>query len=299
MNITTLNLAAAPAVSVSIEAVADEPESALEPVVALYDGEGVEIVSVEDYVVGCVMHEMPYTFDLQAREAQAVAARSYLYYCLENGSFSHPMGDVCTDVTHCMGYITKEAYASKYGASNAELAYAAAYEAAYLTRGEVALYGGKPALTVWHSSSDGFTESAEDLWGGSLPYLVSVETPENASVTEVRVSLARARELLNAAGYEISRERAVYTERNPSGRCGVLHIFGTAVDGGDARFIFSLRSADFDVVLSGGELVFTVRGYGHGVGISQYGADAMARMGADHAEILLHYYKGCTLGVYR
>jgi len=276
-----------------------EAESVIEPMLALYDGIDVSLISVEDYVMGCVMHEMPYDFELQAKMAQAVAARTYLYYCLENGYFNHPMGDVCTDVSHCMGYITKEAYAERYGEAYAELAYSSAAKAAALTCGEVQLYGKKPLLAVWHSSSYLYTEDSGEVWLSSLPYLVSVTTEEDAVVTKVTLPLRKAVGIIKAAGYDVDSLKDLRTVRNESGRCVYLYVGGEKLGGDELRRMFSLKSTNFTASVSDGELVFTVYGYGHGVGLSQYGAQKMAADGKSYKEILAHYYRHSETAVYR
>ena len=295
LNITPLILATAAMVSVSEpmprEAVCDTAE----PIIGLWDGDEVMYMEVEEYLVGCVMSEIPYSFEAEAAKAQAVAARTYLYYCLDNGAKAHPSGDICTNSGHCMGYLSDEEYIGRYGDGAFRKAEALARSAVSQTEGIVLTYDGEYALTVWHSSSEGYTEACEAVWQGELPYLRSVSSPEEAAVTEVECSLAKVREILRGAGYTLAGGENAVVIRTKSGRCDKLKIGGVLLDGEQARRLFSLRSTDFDVELSEDALKFTVRGYGHGVGMSQYGAQTMASCGMGYSEILKHYYSGTEL----
>lgn len=271
-------------------------ENAREPAVLLFDGDSAEPISVEEYVARAVAHEMPHTFNKEALRAQAVAARTYMYYCIENGSHPHEKGDVCTDVTHCMGYITEEELAARYGDACALAAMTAARQAADSTRGEVLLYGGEPILSVWHSSSDGYTEDSGNVWLCSLPYLVPVKTGEKLGATVTEYTFSEVRELLYSNGFDYDMTPDVWQRGTDTGRCAEVHFGNVMLSGSDARRIFGLRSTDFTVCRRGDVFVITSYGYGHGVGMSQYGAEAMAESGSGYREILTHYYSGAVIG---
>lgn len=260
------------------------------PTVMLLDGDTERPITVEEYVAGVVAHEVPYTFHPEAIKAQAVAARTYLYYCLENGSHPHKNADVCTDAAHCVGYVTETELAARYGTDAAVKYMEAARAAAYATEGEILTYDGGPLLSVWHSSSSGRTEDCAAVWMQSLPYLVSVDTPEEAAAQTVSFTQNEITRRLMAAGYKYNGSLTVMQTATDTGRCATLTLGNITLDGGEARRIFGLRSTDLRAFTLGGRVYFSTQGYGHGVGMSQYGADAMARSGADYKEILVHYY---------
>ena len=172
------------------------------------------------------------------------------------------------------------------------------------TDGLVATYGGEPIQAVFFSSAAGATEDAAAVWGNSLPYLVSVDSPEGEEVpnyhTTVTLTEEQVRELVLAAYPEadLSGEAAEWFSGltlTASGRVAEVKVGGVALSGGAARNLFGLRSACFQVEHGEGGFTFSVTGYGHGVGLSQYGANAMAQAGSGWQEILAHYYTGVTL----
>ena len=144
--------------------------------------------------------------------------------------------------------------------------------------------------------SEGVTESSANIWGGYLPYLVSVPAPEDESVpnlyTTVSVSRASAAELLREKGYPVSEQDPVSVILDDADYVFRFQFGEASVSGTEARFLFGLRSARFTVADDGETLTFSVSGYGHGVGLSQYGADCLAKQGKTYKEILSHYYPG-------
>lgn len=272
------------------------PEESIPPSVQFYDGSRVKAMSVEDYVTGVVLHEMPYTFHKEALRAQAVAARTYMYYCLNNNSHPHENGaEVCSDIFHCCGYTTKSALAERFGDSYAESALDAVTEAVHSTEGEVMTYNGEEILAVWHSSSADSTEDSGEVWMCQLPYLTAVSTPEAAKTETVTFQLTKVKNMLSSAFYSYNGSLDISVTENKSGRCAILKIGNITFTGNKARSFFSLKSTNFDVWRQGGKLYFRTRGYGHGVGLSQCGAEKMARDGAGYENILTHYYKGASL----
>ncbi len=261
----------------------------------MQSGDDRSVITVEEYVARVTAHEMPYTFHKEALKAQAVAARTYLYYCLENGSHPHDGADVCDDITHCCGYITEDELAERYGTKYAEAAMEAVRDAANATKGEVLMYDGEPILSVWHSSSEGTTEDSGAVWMHSLPYLRSVSTPEKMEATFKSFTLTELAKLLRGAGCKYNGGTNIRVHSTLSGRCKGLTIGNAYLSGSAARSLFGLRSTDFTVNYHGGRLYFTVYGYGHGVGMSQYGANKLAEDGSDYREILSHYYVGSDL----
>ncbi len=296
MNIANISLAFLSAVSILLQNTPADVCSPVEPSIMLSSEGEVDVITVEEYVVGVVAHEVPHTFDTEALKAQAVAARTYLYYCLLNNSHQHDNADVCTDITHCCGYITVEQLSGRYGEKYAKDAISAARDAAYSTEGEVLLYEDKPILSLWHSSSWESTEDCEAVFSTPLPYLVSRPTPESASSRTVSYTKAEVRARLEAAGFMYNGSLKASRTETPSGRCASLTVGNVTLSGTEARWIFGLRSTDFGVYTFGTRIYFLVNGYGHGVGMSQYGADTMAKSSASYEDILTHYYIGTVIG---
>lgn len=265
--------------------------------VQMPDG-GVETLSMEDYLWGVVAAEMPASFEPEALKAQAVTARTYTLYKMAHGPVpNHPEADVCTDITCCQAYTGREYALSNWGAAGE--AYASKIAAAVSgTDGQAVLYQGQPIDAVFFSSAAGTTRDAVAVWGSAVPYLTGVDSPEGEEVpnyhTAVTVPLADFRTALEASWPEIDLSEPPETWLEESG--DFLNIGGTAVKKTALRALFDLRSASFTAQAGEEGVTFQVTGYGHGVGMSQYGANAMARAGKDYREILTHYYTGVTVG---
>ena len=270
-------------------------------------GDQVEEMDLGTYLVGVVRAEMPASFEPEALKAQAVAARTYTLYKIQTGGNHGDTADICTDSTCCQAYISEERARSNWGDSADD--YEAKIEAAVReTDGQAILYGGSPILAVFHSSSAGLTRAAGEVWLNDLPYLQAVESPEAAdsipnyysraefTAEEFRTKfLAAHPEADFSGGMETWLKDAV---TDSAGSVATLSVGGVTVKGSELRSILGLRSACFEWEVQGGKLVFFVTGYGHGVGLSQYGANRMAAEGAGYQEILTHYYTGVTIGPY-
>ena len=270
------------------------------------DGETVREMTLGEYLVGVVRAEMPAPFPREALKAQAVAARTYTLYKINTGGSHGDTADICTDSTCCQAYIAEERARANWG-DEADAYEKKVEEAVTGTDGQVMLYGGQPILAVFHSSSAGQTKSAGTVWTEDLPYLRSVASPEGEEVpnyySRVEFSTAEFREKFLAACPEadLSGDESRWVgevKRTEGSNVESITIGGVAVRGSRVRTIFGLRSASFDLEIGGGKAVFYVTGYGHGVGMSQYGANAMAKEGKTWREILLHYYTGVTIGPY-
>ncbi len=257
-------------------------------------------ISVDEYIAGVVVHEMPHTFSMEALQAQAVAARTYLYYCLENNSHPHTENfdgtsiDVCTDITHCCGFTTEEALAARFGEAYAREAMTISRAAANATSDEVMEYDGEYILAMWHSSSSEKTADCAELFGAK-PYLTSVDSYESAEISVVSFTPIQVKSRLATIGKHYNLQKTILIEPTASGRCAYLTIGNVRLSGREVRELFGLKSTDFDAWFGEDGLKFRVRGYGHGIGLSQYGANAMARDGFSHKEILEHYYNGAVL----
>ena len=258
----------------------------------------VEELTLQEYLIGVLLGEMPPSFEPAALEAQAVASRTF---SLRNAK--HSDADVCTDSSCCQAYCDPETARKKLGDSFAQYA-DKVRKAVETTDGVVITYGGQLIDAVYFSCSGGSTEAAVAVWGGDVPYLQSVESPGEEDCARysdsVTLDTDTAREiLLSAAPEAVLNEDAEswfgsvsYTE---GGGVDTMVIGGVTFTGTELRGLFSLRSTQFEVEAKGETVTFHTLGYGHRVGLSQYGAEAMAEQGADYSEILKHYYTGVEL----
>ena len=269
------------------------------------DGDTVTEMSFSDYLQGVLRAEMPASFQEDALRAQAVAARTYTYYKMQNGGNHGDTADICTDHTCCQAFLAKEKAAENWG-KNAERYEAKIENAVSATDGQVMLYGGTPILAVFHSSSAGETWNSGQVWAQDLPYLQSVSSPEGEGVpnyySTVELTEAEFREKFLAARPEADLSGPASGWIRDPVMDGVhvesVTIGGVSVSGPSVRSIFGLRSASFTAEAGDGKITFYVTGYGHGVGLSQYGANAMAEAGSTWREILEHYYTGVTIGTW-
>jgi len=258
----------------------------------------VEELTMDAYLWGVVAAEMPASFEDEALKAQACAARTYAAGLV--GAGRHPDADLCDDSSCCQAYTDRDDALLRWGLNARQ--YADKIEAAVsATDGLGVLYQGAPIQAVFFSSAAGRTADAVEVWGSAVDYLKSVDSPEGDEVPNYhsQAVLSRdeaARQILAAwPGADLSGEPEDWFQdvrRSASGAVSSLKIGGVEATGGAARQAFSLRSACFEVKWDGENFVFDVTGYGHGVGMSQYGANAMAKDGSDFREILTWYYTG-------
>ena len=270
------------------------------------DGETVESMALDQYLRGVVRGEMPASFELEALKAQAAAERTYVYYQLAAGrKEAHPDADVCTDPGCCSAWLSEEAAREKWG-EDFDGWESRIEEAVAATDGQTALYDGQPILAVFHSSSAGKTAEAGDVWSGDVPYLRSVDSPEGEETvpnyySAAEFTAAEAKTLLAQAHPELTFSGGPdkwfgAAERDDSGRVSTVEVCGAPLRGVEVRRIFSLRSACFTIDAAAEKVTFRVTGYGHGVGMSQYGANERARQGKTWQEILMWYYADITVG---
>ncbi len=295
---------AAPApVSASPES-PDESAPAAPPedvVLTILTPEGERDMPLQDYLVGVVAAEMPADFAPEALCAQAVAARTYALYQARSGK--HGAAQLCTDPGCCQAWLGDAALRERWG-DGYEEKLSRVRAAVETTAGELLCYGGEPICAVFHSSSAGATEDSGAVWN-ARPYLVSVPSPETAAdvpnyISYVQCTALDLRDTVLSAHPEadFTGEPESWlgeTERDGSGRVAGLRLGGVRLSGAELRALFSLRSTAFTLECVEGAFRFTVTGFGHGVGMSQYGAQVMALGGADHREILTHYYPGAEL----
>lgn len=264
---------------------------------ALIGGEKVQ-TTVEEYLPQALAAEMPVSFEPEALKAQAVAARTYIVYCTEHQNPKHPDADLCTDSGCCMAWLDEASLRAHWGAdyeTNLKIMKSAVQD----TDGRILMCNAEPILASFHSSSAGMTENGSELWG-NVPYLTAVSSPETENdvpdfVTTVEVSAENLKEsLLLLRPETVFPEDANQWLQDPdldeSGRVRSMTIAGTRFTGQELRKLFSLRSTAFTLIYENGIFKFTVTGYGHGLGLSQYGANVLARKGFTWEEILHHYY---------
>lgn len=239
----------------------------------------VKTMSLEKYLQGVLSAEMSEGFHIEALKAQAVAARTYTISKLNAGLHKGGAG-ICTDSTHCQAYNENYTKNSKI------------QEAVKDTKGEIATYGGVPVRAVFHSASCGFTENSADVWGGELPYLKSVESDDSLCPDYITTVVFKKDELKDLLEIDnLSWEIA----RSESGRVKEIVFGGCTFKGTEIRNKLNLRSTCFRIEEKDENMIFTVKGYGHGVGMSQWGAEAMARDGKGYKKILRHYYQNIKI----
>lgn len=264
----------------------------------------VQNITMADYLPGVIRGEMPPDFELEALKAQAVAERTYICYQMAKAAkAAHPDADVCDNAGCCSAYLSEEEARQKWGdrfAACEERVQAAVQG----TDGAVMLYEGEPIMAVFHSSSAGKTAACGDVWLADLPYLISVDSPETAdSVPEYysvkTMTLASFQQIFTAAYPSADFSGAWITDRveDSSGRVESLSVGGIPISGNEMRRLYGLRSTSFTVDV-GEEITFHVTGYGHGVGMSQYGAEELAKQGKSWQEILQWYYTDIRIGGY-
>ena len=282
----------------------EEPKTAGEDVavsVLMPNGE-IQSFELESYLFGVLAGEMPASFHPEALKAQAVAARTYIINKHESGDNDHPGADVCTDSTHCKAYLSSEDIKEKLGENWEDEFGAKMRDAINDTKGEIAVYDGKAIEAVFHSCGSGMTENAKDVWGGDVPYLISVQSPGDKLspkyYSEVTVSADEFKRIISeAAGQELAAY-AGEAVLNASGSVKTVDLGGSIFKGTEVRKMFSLPSSNFKIEETDGGFLFKCKGSGHGVGMSQYGAEYFAENGMSYKDILKTYYKGVEIVKY-
>lgn len=268
-----------------IEDVQEEVDNSIYVNVRRNDGRVVNL-ELEDYVTGVVGAEMPALFNIEALKAQAVIARTYALK-------ANSSGKTLSDNESTQSYKDNGELASMWG-SNFDSYYSKIKSAVNSTSGMYLTYNGNYIEAVYHSTSNGRTEDSNNVWGNYYPYLVSVDSIYDNSNPSYSVSKSFSYfELSSKLGVNVNED----TEFNilgytSGGRVSSISVGGVEFSGVSFRNMLGLRSADFDISKTDGDVVITTRGYGHGVGMSQYGANGMAKAGYSYRDILLHYYSG-------
>lgn len=263
-------------------------------------------ITVQEYLVGVLAAEMPPAYHEQALKAQAVAAYTYLL-CKKSEQESTPDASLkgaylTNDSSTHQGYLTEEQRREKWG-DKADSYEKKLQKAVSEVNGKVITYNGKPIIAAFHANNGGVTHSAKTVWGGDVPYLQSVTSAGDKlspdCVKTVAITPQQFSQSVSSLdGCELSGEASGWIgkiKKDSHGYVESVEVGGKTYSGMTLRDAAGLRSAVFTCEYKDGNLHFTTEGYGHGVGMSQYGADYMARQGSTWEEILKHYYKGVQI----
>jgi len=264
-------------------------------------GEDIWEMPMEMYLIGVVAAEMPASFEQHALMAQAVAARTDALHKMHVAPRpNHPDTDVCGDYQCCVAFFSDEALRERWGNDYVENI-TRIINAVTATDGVFLAFEGQPILAVFHASSAGRTETSGNVWVVDKPYLLSVESPETEDLVPGFVAAVTVPHsdfietvLQNFPDAVFDGEETwitdiAYTE---SGRIAYITLGGVTVRGTVLRSMFGLRSTAVSIERTDSDIVFTTAGHGHGVGMSQHGANIFAKNGKTYREILLVYYAG-------
>ena len=262
----------------------------------------VEELTLDTYLYGVVSSEMPASFEKEALKAQAVVARTYTIYKIQNNSQKHEGADICDNSACCQAWISKEDRLAKWEESTREEYWNKIVTAVEETKGKIITYEGKPINAFFHANSGGKTETTLNVWGGSgYPYLQTVATAGEEGYTQYQSEVIctkqeftdKIKEKHSDFTIDFSQANCIQVlEYTDGDRVKSIQIGNLSFSGVEIRTIFGLRSANFTITIEGDNIKFSVLGYGHGVGMSQTGADSMAKAGSDYVEIIKHFYTG-------
>lgn len=272
--------------------------------IKVYNPETEEVVQTdfEDYIKGVVGAEMPALFLEEALKAQAVAARTYAVKKMSESKQAETTQEIPYEIGQA--YLTKDELKQKWG-SKFDVYYKKVSNAVDSTKDEIMVYENEPILAVFHSTSAGKTENAENVWQQELPYLKSVDSSQDENApdfqTEVSIPVSTVISKLQAKFPDLILTQASLisqmqiAERTQAGYIKKIQVGNKMLTGLEVREALGLRSSDFTVKQIGDTMIFTTKGYGHGAGMSQYGANFMAQEGKNYEEILKHYYFGISI----
>lgn len=265
----------------------------------------IEEVNLDEYLYGVVSAEMPASFEKEALKAQSIVARTYTIYKIIHNGGKHEGADICDNSNCCQAWISKENRLSKWEEIERESNWNKIVQAVNETKGKIITYNGEPINAFFHSNSGGKTETTMNVWGGNgYPYLQSVATAGEEEysqyASEVKLSkqdfIDKVKEKHPEFVIDFGQENCIqileYTDGN---RVKTIRMGNLELSGVEVRTILGLRSANFKVEMEQESIKFEVVGYGHGVGMSQTGADSMAKQGNSYREIIQHFYTGVEI----
>lgn len=263
----------------------------------------IEEVNLDEYLCNVVSAEMPADYENEALKAQTIVARTYTIYKAKNPK--HENSDICDDSTCCQAWISKEDRLAKWEESKRESNWEKIRQAVKNTQGKIITYDGEPINAFFHSNSGGATEIPVNVWGGNnYPYLQVVQTAGEEGYNQYSSEVELTNEEL------INKLKSKYTDiqidfnnqddikildYTDSNRVRTIKFGNYEIAGVEARSLLGLKSTNFEIIKESGKIKFYVKGYGHGVGMSQTGADAMAKEGKNCEEIIKHFYTGVSI----
>lgn len=265
----------------------------------------IEELHLDEYLYGVVSAEMPADYDIEALKAQAIVARTYTVYKIMENESKHGEAHICDNSACCQAWISKQDRLERWDEDKREENWNKIVSAVNETKGKIITYQGKPINAFFHSNSGGVTETPVNVWGGTgYPYLQVVETAgedwyEQYS-SEVEIStddlITKMKQRYPDFEIDFQKEDCVkIVEYTAGNRVKTVKIGNHNLSGVEARTIFSLKSANFEVEVNDEKVKFKVKGYGHGVGMSQTGADSLAKQGLNCEEIIKHFYVGVDI----
>ena len=264
----------------------------------------VEEVALDTYLCNVVSAEMPADFELEALKAQAVVARTYTIYKIQNKK--HENSDICDDSSCCQAWVSKEERFSRWDEDKRESNWDKIEQSVNETKGKIITYNGAPINAFFHSNSGGTTELPVNVWGGGseYPYLQVVETAGEEGYTqyssEATFTQDELIEKLKSKYEDITIDfnndgDLKILDYTDSGRVKTVKFGNHELSGTETRSLLDLRSTNFEIIKENGNIKFSVKGYGHGVGMSQTGADSLAKEGKSYEDIIKHFYVGVEI----
>ena len=265
----------------------------------------IEEIDLDEYLYGVVSAEMPASFEEEALKAQAVVARTYTLYKIVNNDGKHKNADICDSPNCCQAWISKEDRFAKWDDAEAQDNWSKIVSAVNSTQGKIVTYNGEPINAFFHSNSGGSTEAPIDVWGGSgYPYLQAVTTSGEDAYSQYSSKAEftkqefedKIKEEHSDFKIDFNEKDCIKIEEYTDGnRVKKIKVGNLELSGVEIRNIFGLRSANFEISMEKDKIKFSVIGYGHGVGMSQTGADSLAKEGKNYEEIIHHFYTGVEI----
>ena len=263
----------------------------------------VEEVNLEEYICNVVSGEMPADYEIEALKAQAVVARTYTIYKMNNKK--HDNADICDDSTCCQAWISKEDRLARWEEDKRESNWNKINQCVSETKGKIITYQGEPINAFFHSNSGGTTEIPANVWGGTnYPYLQVVETAGEEGYQQYNSEVILSNEdLMNKLKTKYNdinidfqnQDEIKILEYTDSKRVKTVKFGNHNLSGVETRTLLGLKSTNFEITRENNNIKFIVKGYGHGVGMSQTGANTMAKNGKNYEEIIRHFYSGIEI----
>lgn len=265
----------------------------------------IEEVKIDEYLYGVISSEMSPTFEDEALKSQAIAARTFALNKKSNKCPNAKGADICNTV-HCQVYTAKDQVIAKWSDDKKETYSNKIKNAVDSTSGLAITYNGEIIkYPQFFSTSSGKTENCKDVFSSDVPYLVSVESKGEEISNNFKTSTAiPISEFVKKVNEKFSEAKITESgienqvnvlERSEAGGAKSVKLGGATVKGTELRMLLGLKSTNFTYKFENGDIIFDCNGYGHGVGMSQWGANVMAKSGSDYKEILKHYYTGITI----